>query len=51
MKMSVRNKSWAERFTEWVFDLPNYQAIFFMVPVMLIYIVAVTINIFKGDSK
>ncbi len=48
MKMQVRNKSWAEKFVEWVSSLPGYIAIFFMPFVILLYIAAVIINKIKG---
>jgi hypothetical protein len=50
MKMSVEKKSWAIKFVEWVTSLPGYLAIFFIVPVMIVYVIAVIINKLKGDS-
>jgi surface polysaccharide O-acyltransferase-like enzyme len=51
MKISVKEKKFSEKFTEWVFQLPGFLAIFFLPAVMIIYIVAVIINKVKGDFR
>lgn len=49
MQMQVKKKNWAEKFVEWVFSLPNYQAIIFMPAVILIYFAAVIKNKIQGE--
>ena len=48
MNMKVKNKSWAEKFVEWVFSLPNYLGIIFVPLVVLLYVASVVINKLKG---